>query len=151
MNSPQHGQIGSEKSLVSLSALGGPSAIARESGEAVLVRVGYMLQSVMGEMADTTGPDGIVLAAAILRQGLAEAQSSLEAEAAQELVRFVGPVSVEPTVGDLRIAYASVTGWLNGVLSGEKTRRSVLEFLGESVPESSTTGEVPRTKSSGYL
>ena len=121
-----------EKPLVTLASLGGASALISGNKESALERLGYMIQSVMGDIRDDLDEAGRGRAVTLLQAGVAEVYTMVAPEVAGEIERLMGTLPSDASSGHLRMSYATFNGWLNGVVSAERTRKSVVEFMSEN-------------------
>lgn len=96
----------------------GPGACRVESPERV-VRMWELLNEAGGELhLDTMPPESLARVQRLLKAVSAEIERSVSPALAEELRHLVDFDGAEPDAGEVRIEYASLLGWLGGLVIG---------------------------------
>lgn len=95
-----------------------PSSLVEEPAK--VIRIGRMVHSLLEEVkAAPLDEAGRTRLAALLHTSVKELKEGLAPELDEELDRLVAPFdSATPTESELRIAQATLTGWLEGLFHG---------------------------------
>ncbi len=99
----------------------GRDTSSRISEPARLVRIGSMLGSLQRQLRELDDEADREQLLATHRRVRGQLEDMLSGGLAEELDAVIPPLPDEPTAGELRVAHAQLTGWVEGLLRGIQT------------------------------